>query len=214
MFFYKNISPLFIDTYKKDWKKNISKMPVSLLENLIIRYQETHRHYHNLGHITGLLEFLETYWEQINDKISFQLAIWYHDAVYEPLSAENEMQSAILFEKEAAPYLDKGQIEKISTMIRCTQKHELKTTDADEALFLDADLCILAADSETYRVYSEAIRKEYSIVPDELYKLGRQKVLNDFLARPQLYFTTYIRDRYETQARKNLENEIEWLQAI
>ncbi len=45
---------------------------------------------------------------------------------------------------------------------------------------LDADLSVLGKDRETYLVYTQMIRKEYSIYPDFLYKPGRKKFLNIF----------------------------------
>jgi predicted metal-dependent HD superfamily phosphohydrolase len=47
-------------------------------------------------------------------------------------------------------------------MIRATEKHDSSSLDADGKLFLDLDLGILAAGTEVYKRYAEAIRQEYS----------------------------------------------------
>jgi predicted metal-dependent HD superfamily phosphohydrolase len=74
--------------------------------------------------------------------------------------------------------------------------------------FLDLDTSILGAPEEIYREYSRAIRKEYSWVPDALYREGRMKVLNDFLGRELIYQTEEISAKYEAQARHNIAEEI------
>ncbi len=76
---------------------------------------------------------------------------------------------------------------------------------------LDADLSVLGKDRETYLVYTQMIRKEYSIYPDFLYKPGRKKVLRHFLELENIFKTEYFRDQYETQAKENIETELRLL---
>ena len=81
-------------------------------------------------------------------------------------------------------------------------------SDPDLALLLDLDLSILGADRATYATYAEAIRREYAIVPDAIYRPGRRRVLTEFLARPRIYATPVdLHDLWETAARTNLEWE-------
>ncbi len=56
--------------------------------------------------------------------------------------------------------------------------------------------------------YALAIRQEYSVVPDTLYRLGRRRVLEGFLARAQIYRTERLRALWEAPARANLSGEI------
>jgi len=48
-------------------------------------------------------------------------------------------------------------------------------------------------------------------VPDFIYNQGRQKVLKHFLAMNQIYKTDYFFNKYESQARTNLNIELEKL---
>ena len=77
-------------------------------------------------------------------------------------------------------------------------------SDPDLALLLDLDLSILAAERATYAAYAEAIRREYAIVPDIIYRPGRRRVLAEFLARPRIYATPHLFDAWEAAARANL----------
>ena len=66
----------------------------------------------------------------------------------------------------------------------------------------------LICDEEDYDKYAAKIRKEYSWVPDDQYRIGRKKVLQDFLNRPRIYFTERAGKELEQQARVNIEREI------
>jgi predicted metal-dependent HD superfamily phosphohydrolase len=80
--------------------------------------------------------------------------------------------------------------------------------EADLALLLDLDLSILAAEADEYRAYAQAIRREYASVPDGLYRPGRQRVLEGFLARERIYLTPRLAALWEQPARANLAAEI------
>jgi predicted metal-dependent HD superfamily phosphohydrolase len=179
---------------------------------VIEKYTEKHRVYHNLSHINALLFNAENFRERLADFESVQLAIWFHDVIYNPKRFNNESESA----KIAVEYLSKldvpkVKIEQVERMILATAKHNATDLDFDGKLFLDLDLGILGQNENVYKIYSEAIRKEYSFVPWFLYKRSRRKVLEAFLSREIIYFTQEIRQDFEAQARINLSNEIKEL---
>src|SRR5262249_20071392 len=93
-------------------------------------------------------------------------------------------------------------------MILATKHHRGADLSWDMKAFLDLDTSILGAPEEIYKEYSRAIRKEYSWIPDVLYREGRMKVLNDFLEREYIYCTDEIRAKYEIQARHNIAEEV------
>ncbi|NJO32913.1 MAG: hypothetical protein HC869_06995 [Rhodospirillales bacterium] len=82
------------------------------------------------------------------------------------------------------------------------------TEDTDLHLLLDLDLSVLAAGPSRYRAYALAIRREYAAIPDEVYRLGRRRVLERFLSRQQIYLTERLRTLWEGSARANLTGEI------
>jgi predicted metal-dependent HD superfamily phosphohydrolase len=93
-------------------------------------------------------------------------------------------------------------------MILATKTHNSAGLNSDGKLFLDLDLSILGADKPGYQAYSRAIRREYSFVPEPLYRNGRQKILQNFLAREFIYLTNVCREKFELQARENIQREI------
>eukprot|EP00955_Chlamydomonas_euryale_P097024 365048-Chlamydomonas_euryale.AAC.17 len=81
------------------------------------------------------------------------------------------------------------------------------------ALFLDADLSILAQPSEMYLQYADAIRMEYGHLPKEEFRSGRAAVLQSLLQRDQLFYSDWaISHGMEAAARANLKAELEELQ--
>jgi len=101
-------------------------------------------------------------------------------------------------------------------MIRATAGHHVPDglDDAhqhDCALFLDTDLSILGSAPDAFAAYEEAVRREYSWVPDALWREGRKKVLQGFLHRPAIYASPEFRASHEAAARANLTRSLERL---
>jgi predicted metal-dependent HD superfamily phosphohydrolase len=174
-------------------------------------YNARKRHYHNLQHLTTMLEVLTNVRHQIEDWDCLLFSLFYHDAVYNVLKQDNEAKSA----DEALKLMEtlgcsKQQQKLCKAQILATKTHEI-SNNTDTNLFTDADLCILGMPTDIYSNYCKAIRKEYGIYPDFMYKPGRQKVVAHFLAMPRIYKTDYFFEEFEEQARRNLQNELQQL---
>jgi predicted metal-dependent HD superfamily phosphohydrolase len=180
----------------------------ALLDELIEAYSETGRHYHNLDHIDALIELLDRHGDSVRNRDALELAIFFHDAVYLPTRPDNEAASAALA-REHLTQLGVGEdlVGEVERLILAT-RHGTSVPDAgsdpDLALLLDLDLSILGSERSTYAAYAEAIRREYAIVPEAIYRPGRRRVLAEFLARPRIYATPHLHDLWETPARSNL----------
>lgn len=177
-------------------------------------YTSAGRHYHTLQHINSLLQLSAQFEEQILQLDLFQFAIFYHDAIYEPLRYDNEEQSADLARRRLHQLgLPEPEVELVTQLIMATKTHQsLALPDAN--LLLDFDLAILAAPHEQYTQYTCQVREEYKMVPETEYRKGRIKVLQRFLSQENIYKTEGIRQEYECQARNNLQQEIKRLQKV
>jgi predicted metal-dependent HD superfamily phosphohydrolase len=186
----------------------------SLFNALVERYSERARAYHNLSHIQSLLALSESLLDKIQNRDEHYFAIWFHDVIYDTQRADNEEKSAE-FAAEALARLavTEQSITVTREMILATKHHRAAGLSWDMKVFLDLDTSILGAPEEIYEEYSRAIRKEYSWVPDAMYREGRMKVLNDFLSRDRIYHTEEISAKYETRARRNIAEEIRGLSA-
>jgi predicted metal-dependent HD superfamily phosphohydrolase len=203
---------------QREWQKIIpaseataraSAETFSLLRQL---YSEPHRAYHNLSHVESLLALADSFQAHFANSAAVRFAIWFHDAIYNPHSNENEQRSAELaVEKLPQLMVDENTIGAVREMILATRAHQTDNNSNDLKLFLDLDLSILGAVPEIYQSYSTAIRQEYSWVPGFLYRRKRKQILTSFLQRPMIYYSDLLREKFEVQARINLKNELDIL---
>lgn len=137
-------------------------------------------------------------------------------AVYHPTAkhGKNEEDSAVLFKEFAEETrLNSKTGEKVEKMILATIKHLLPEGHEDDVamkLFLDLDLEILGSDEQTYRVYTEDVRREYGHLSEGEWLAGRSVVMKTFLERERLYFSE-AGARWEERARRYVEEELERL---
>lgn len=185
--------------------------------SLIQAYTEPQRHYHTTTHISSMLSLIQKYQNLITNHTIVQLALYFHDWVYDPKAHDNELQSIAVFRTFAAELkLPPNVKEKVCHYIEASIAHTLSPEDEgdeDLKLFLDLDLEVLGRAKEEYEVYARQIREEYGHFNQQDYAKGRLGVLEKFLGRERLYFTESVGAELEEQARWNLGAEIEGLQA-
>ncbi|MDQ6812504.1 MAG: hypothetical protein M3040_01995, partial [Bacteroidota bacterium] len=95
--------------------------------------------------------------------------------------------------------------------ILATKDHKIPSgypLQNDLGLFLDFDIAILAAEWETYQLYSEKIRQEYMKYPDTVYKGGRQQALQKVLESGKIFITEDFVKSMEATARENISREV------
>jgi predicted metal-dependent HD superfamily phosphohydrolase len=193
--------------WERLWRAvNLRGDPHQWFNELSRRYSEQHRRYHNIQHIEECLTEFEQVAGQAKHPIALELAIWFHDAVYDPRRSDNEEQSAVL----ALNCLEQGASEQkqlVSDLILATKTH-LANSIPDAPLLIDIDLSILGKPATRFAEYEAAIRDEYSFVPFPVYAQKRAAILRNFLARPKIFMTPSFVERFESQARTNLSNSI------
>jgi predicted metal-dependent HD superfamily phosphohydrolase len=173
-------------------------------QELVTRYSEPHRHYHNLEHISML--FATAAGHGIRLSVPQMLAIWYHDAIYDPTMKDNEEKSNQLFLAHHAGTLIKDYTVRVSNIIIDTKYH--RSDDHESQVILDLDLCGFGYDYDTFKYTTSLIRKEYNHLPEEVWVANRKLFLESMLNRNYIFHTNWGRDYYEIKARKNIEKEL------
>jgi predicted metal-dependent HD superfamily phosphohydrolase len=195
-----------------EWERALpNQQPMG--EELLARYAEPHRHYHNVAHLASVLHFVE---ELAGDHDLFlvRLAAWFHDAVYAvpPGQVTNEEASARLaFRELSRAGLEQEDLNEVARLVRITATHMPGARDPEGELLCDADLAILAAPPEEYQAYTEAIRAEYAAVPEEQFVAGRLEIMSGFLDSD--VFRTGKARPLVARARANVETECQRLAA-
>lgn len=200
---------ILADRWKRLWQKlHVDIVPQFLFKELIQAYSSTDRFYHNLTHINSCFfifdqtKFLAVHPEEV------ELAIWFHDAIYDTRRDDNEQKSAEWAEKIISQSgLNSSAAERVSGLILAT-RHRTEASETDARLVVDVDLSILGTDPEVFWRYEENIRKEYAWVPESLFRLKRAEILRSFLNREYIYYHTQYRGMFEEKARSNLKQAV------
>lgn len=172
--------------------------------DLLARYAEPHRRYHDRRHLAEVLSALD----QLGAGPAAHLAAWFHDAMYDPGRADNEERSADLATTALTSMgLPPAQVREVARLVQLTTAHDAADEDPDGAGLCDADLAILGADAERYDEYVSDVRAEYRHVSDVDFAAGRAAMLQDLAARNPLYRTVAGRQRWAAAARANLSRE-------
>lgn len=179
-----------------------------LWNEVVINYCDAGRYYHNLNHLEAIIGELSDVRDRIPQWDTALFSVFYHDIVYNALRSDNEAQSAdkaqIRLHEMGFP---KDQTTQCVLQILATKGHE-PGNDLTTQLFIDADLAILGKAPKKYTEYSENLRKEFFVYTDSEYKAGRKKVLKYFLAMDRIFKSEHFYNKYERQARINIEAEL------
>ncbi len=139
------------------------------------------------------------------------LALWFHDAIYDPHRSDNEEQSAQLCRSALQHAGASSELtEEVANLVLAT-KHNIEPSSRLAQWLVDIDLAILAATSVRFDEYESQVRQEYEWVTDADFRIGRSRILRMFLDRQSLFATDYFRSRCEADARRNLHRSLAML---
>ena len=172
------------------------------------RYSEGHRHYHTLDHIAACLRWLDQVRNHLDDSRTVELALWFHDLVYNPRRQDNESISAEYAVSTLSLLKESRAVRDAVKDLILVTRHPSHPVTPDQSWMVDIDLAILGAAAERYDTYAQQVRQEYIHVPEPAFRMGRKAVLQSFLAEPSLFHTDFFRTRLEAQARDNIAREL------
>src|SRR6266545_2339808 len=134
----------------------------SVFDYLFTRYTGPDRHYHGIGHIAASLAELDAVREQCQNPDAVEMAIWFHDCVYDANRLDNEEQSAEIAEDSLAHMgASKELIRTVCDLVLAT-RHQAPPQTQDERVLVDIDLTPLGAPPQVFDDNGELIRQEYS----------------------------------------------------
>lgn len=190
------------------WRRLGAKPGDEALHELEAAYASPGRHYHTLGHLDAVLATFDQLKHLASNPDVAELALWLHDVVWEPMRDDCEQRSVewAMAHLPALPALPE-----LSALILETRHLAVPSVDPDAAVVRDADLAILAAEPGVFDAYEAGVRAEYSMVPEDQFRVGRAKVLSGFADRRPLFFTPVMQAR-DGQARANLARSLSALE--
>lgn len=180
---------------------------------LLACYGEPGRSYHSVQHLGECMQMLEPLRALAEHAAEIELALWFHDAIYDTRRKDNEERSAQwLRESAVAAAVPEAAVQRAQAMVLATRHQSLPVTP-DEKILIDVDLSILGAGPERFKEYEEQVQREYAWIPEAQRRAGRKRILLSFLEREFIYSTEPMRQRLESRARANLRGSLAALDA-
>ena len=198
-----------LDNWRTMWRQlGASAVSDTLFHGLVENYSEPHRKYHTMQHLEECFEHLQRARSLAERPLEVEVALWYHDLLYDTRRKDNEERSATAaWECATASGLPEEQAKRIHQLVMATV-HDAVPVGRDASVLVDIDLAILGAEVERFDEYEIQVREEYSWVPEPLYRSGRRKILQQFADRESIYNTEYFRAELEARARSNIARSL------
>ena len=194
-------------TWAAAWSSLGRPAPTGLEAELMTAWSEPQRHYHDQRHLRECLTLWARWCEYSLRAGEVAIALWFHDAIYDPQGSNNELNSAAWAARSLVRAgADSDTAQRVHDLVMATQ-HDAPAalgSSPDAQLLVDIDLSILGSPPDRFERYDQDVRKEYAWVPGFRYQEARAQVLRRFLARPRLYRGEHAISLLEAQARINL----------
>jgi predicted metal-dependent HD superfamily phosphohydrolase len=199
-------------SWQRCWKPlGASGDGTALMQRLVSAWQGPHRKYHTVQHLSECLSLLEQNLDLAAEPAEVEIALWFHDAIYDVRASDNEARSADWAANELRQAgVSSQRIARIKEHILAT-RHAALPQGQDQMLLVDIDLSILGAPRARFDEYEIQVRAEYGWVPGFMFRRKRREVLEEFLARDPIYNTAKLRQALEQQARDNLAHSLRQL---
>ena len=187
------------------WSRCIGDGAGAVLDELEALYREPHRRYHTAAHIEHCLGQLDLGAGRMDEPDAVEMALWFHDAIYDVPGPENELRSAELFAARAAGRGSERFRSKVHRLIMATCHLDPPPATLDESFMIDIDLSSFGLPWEEFLRDSRAVRAELPHLTDAEFHPRQRKFLESLLSRPVFCFTEFFRDRHQARARANIE---------
>jgi predicted metal-dependent HD superfamily phosphohydrolase len=200
-----SLDPLLERSWQRTWRGLGARTDDSVLrDELLEAWNEPQRHYHTLRHLRDCLALFEGMGDSVEHPHEVEVALWFHDAIYDPRASDNEQRSADWASRVLAEAgVDPAACDRVHALVMAT-RHAVEPSGVDESLLVDIDLSILGAERERFDEYEVEVREEYAWVPGPVFRHKRRQILEEFMARPRIYSTPDFVERFEASARINL----------
>ncbi|KAL2747359.1 uncharacterized protein V1477_004051 [Vespula maculifrons] len=184
-------------------------------------YSGEKRIYHNLDMLCEKLNHYHEIKNNLKNPQAFLLALIFQNYEYDPKVINDEIKNLehfIVFAEEAGLTVNSELREETCALleimaIHSTEAHKIGGAFGceDAHYFLDLDMAVLGSLPENYAEYARKIRGEYAFLSEPMYTALRLKVLQNFVQIPNIFATKEFREKFEEQARENIQAEIELL---
>ncbi len=196
------------------WDRHASGAPSgdTVYQELANSYSHPTRHYHGLPHIHACLEHFDIVREHLDNPDAVEMALWFHDVVYDPCRTDNERKSAELFEIHTGNGIESTFVGQVTNLIMMTV-YPSNPLSADEKFMVDIDLSSFALPWNDFIRLGRLVRDEFGHLTDREFEQGELEFFRMLSNREYFFYTEFFRSRYENTAQSNLDRKIKQLEA-
>jgi len=200
-----------LTSWEATWRDLNLVAPMSVGADLLAAYDDfSVRAYHTGQHLGEVLAIVHDRCSAHGRAVTclVELALWFHDAVYDPRASDNESRSAAWAVRVlTAGEMPFEQVQLVEEAVLATAGHDTSELSIVSQLVADADLSIFAASPARFDQYEAQVREEYRHIPERTFRLARAKILRAFSRRDRIYVTPAFA-HLEPVARANLAQSI------
>jgi predicted metal-dependent HD superfamily phosphohydrolase len=176
-------------------------------------YNEPHRVYHSLEHIENCLKIFDKVSELLDNPDAVELAIWFHDVIYNVGNSDNEQLSANLCMTLTDGLFTNEFRDRVYRHIMATCHDCSEITNEDTKLMVDIDLSSFGLPWADFFIDSKKVRAEMTHLSDTEYNQKQTSFQLSLLNKPFFYYSDYFHEYYEAQARRNLAKLFELMKS-
>ena len=196
------------DRFKNLWRRcRIDSRvadPGSAFAALVRHYGEPWRRYHTAEHLEACLMHFDSARDHMEEPDTVEIALWYHDSIYDIRGGDNEERSAELFLETVKGAVEPGFCSQVRDLIMVTQ-HMDPPEQGDARYIVDIDLSSFGQEWDAFMADSRKVRAELTHLSDAEFNSSQLKFLRKLRDRRHFYSSEYFRTRYEGRARQNLD---------
>jgi len=200
-----------VERFAALWSRRVASPPspdgTTVFAELRCLYGLPDRHFHTLDHIGDCVRHVDEVASLLKDADAVELALWFHDAVYEQGAATNERKSAELFLARSAGARPAFR-RRVCSLILATL-HAEKAHGHDRQFMVDIDLAGFGAPWDEFMDKGELIREEFANETDAEFYAKQVPFLRRLQQRPSIFATDFYRNRCEARAQENLRRLLE-----
>lgn len=171
-------------------------------------YSEDWRRYHTPVHLEHCLDCFDRVRHLLRQPDSVEMALWFHDTIYDTQADDNEDRSADWFQSAVGRHSEPAFAARVRELILAT-KHNNLPSDNDAGFMVDIDLSSFGLPWEQFLDDSNNVRDEYRHLSDADFYRGQLQFLRYLLGRSSFFASPYFREHYEARARANLKRKME-----
>jgi predicted metal-dependent HD superfamily phosphohydrolase len=207
-----------LDRFQSLWQRCLNAgatdTSTAIHQRLVDAYNEPQRRYHTLPHIDHCLSLFDQCKSLTANPDALEIAVWFHDVIFEPGKRDNEALSARLYAELSVDVHDNEFRELVGRLIMATLHDGSSLDDSDAGYMVDIDLSSFGLPWEEFLRDSQHLRAECPQLSDAEYYRRTGKFQACLLAKPHFYVTDFFCQRYEKQARDNLAKYFEQLDKL